>query len=192
MTSAEVTVGAVLAAILGITVLYAQPPSSVDGKSPVTTSSSFHLWRSEGEADGTISVRDGSGVVLGRYVLRDDGVFESPEQAAGGPLHVSLTRDYYLGDPGFDLGAWTGYYRGGRNGDALQAGLRVSPARFLYGTLAPDLIVSADVIGAGVTVFPPTQLVGSHWRHLGIGAWYVAPFDGGAPGWAVGASFSIR
>lgn len=194
MTGSEAIAGAGLAAILVIVIVKSQPPSTVDGKQPVTTNSAFHLWRSEGEADGTVSIRDASGAVVGGYVLRDNELFERPEQAEHGPLRVSLVRDFYFGDPGVDVGAFESYYRGGTaDTSAFQAGIRVSPARFVYGTVAPDLVVTPDAFGAGVSVYPPEQLVGRHWNHLGIGAWYLAPFDrAGSPGWAVGAAFSIR
>lgn len=193
MNGTEAFAGVALAVIIGASVYCNRPPSSVEGKQSVPTTSVFHLWRSEGEADGTLSVRDPSGAVVGNYVLRDNGLFEPPEQAEHGPLHVSLARDFYLGDPGVDVGAFESYYRGGgSNTSTFQAGVRVSPARFLYGTISPDLALTPDAIGAGISVYPPPQLVGAHWHHLGIGAWYLAPFDRGSPGWAVGAAFSIR
>lgn len=194
----EVIGGTVLIGFIAITLWFNTPASNMDGKQPVVTRSAFHLVRTAGESDGVLDLRDRGGVVLGSYVLRDRQLYETPEQAESGVITAALIRDYYLIDPGFDLGVWGGWSQAGSDSDddddisRFQAGFRFSPARLLYGTVAPDLVASADVGGAGLTFYPPTHLVGQHWRHLGVGAWYVAPFDGSDPGWAFGISFSTR
>lgn len=189
--SQEALGAALLFGFLGFTVWFNRPAIALDGLQPVKTRSAFHLVGTGTQYDGTVEARDPAGAVVGRYVLLDDQLYEaSPDNT----VRLTLTRHYDLIRGVFDVGTWGGYYSGGtaEGTDHLQAGFRYSPIRLLYDTVALDGVVSPDAVGAGLSIYPPTRLVGPAWRHLGVGAWYAAPFDGGDAGWAVGLSFSVR
>jgi hypothetical protein len=127
--------------------------------------------------------------------LERDGVLYDED---GSAICATTTDDYYGGKGHYDLGAFTGFRPASRGYDKLDpftAGLRFSPLRLGYDCVAPDLVVTNEWAGAGVSFFAPERFVGSDWKHLGLGAWYGYPFRGqpdGPGGWTVGASFSIR
>jgi hypothetical protein len=189
--SNEAIAGALLLGFIGFTVWFNRPALPVNGLRPVETHSAFHVVGTGTQYDGTVEASDPGGAVVGRFALLDGQLYEASEDNA---VHLRLTRHYDLVRGVFDVGTWAGYYGGGtaEHTDNFQAGFRYSPLRVLYDTVALDAVVSADAAGAGVSLFPPTRLVGPAWRHLGVGAWYAAPFDRGGPGWAFGVSFSVR
>lgn len=189
--SNEAIAGVLLLGFLGFTVWFNKPAMPIDGMRPVETHSDFHLVGNGTQLDGTVEARDPAGAVVGRYALLDGQLYEaSPDNS----IHLSLTRHYDFVRGVFDVGTWAGYYGGGtdEHTSSFQAGFRYSPLRLLYDTVSLDAVISADAAGAGFSIYPPTRLVGPAWRHIGIGAWYAAPFDRGDPGWAVGVSFSVR
>lgn len=190
--NAQAFVGLVLLGLLALTVWFHSPaPSLPDGSKPVPTTAEFHWKADDNDIDGTFVVKDTVGAELGRWYLYDDQLYVAP--GANPRATATLVRDYALIKPVFDLGTWAGYFnRSGEEGpNRFQIGLRFSPMRIAFGTLALDTVVSRDVAGAGVSLYPPTRL-GRWWRHWGLGAWYTAPFNGTAPGFAAGLSFSTR
>ncbi len=191
--NAEALGGIALFLLIAVTLWFNAPASSIRGQDPVDTKAAFHVLRKNQMADGRFVVRDSTGVLLGEYGIVDSQLFQTPEQKRDGQLDVSLVRDYYLAEPNFDLGTWAGYLPvDDPDVDHLQAGIRYSPCRFLYGTIATDLVLSPDAIGAGFSLYPPAQYVGPHWRHLGVGIWYVAPFADHDPVCVYGLSFTTR
>lgn len=189
----EYTWAVIAIAFLALTFWFAHAPTpSIHGDIAVPTETHFHLWGTSDNADGSYQIRD-NGTLVRAFHVRDNRVSELPHgpDAEGHHYATVYDRDLYLGKSGLDLGAWTGY---GRLGEARhwQTGARYSPARFFYGTLAPDLAVSQDAAGIGITAFPPADYLGPFWSHLGLGVWYVAPFDGSNPGPVYGLSFSTR
>lgn len=179
-------------AFLGLTFWFARAPAPTTlGDLPVDTSTHFHLWRSSTDADGTYQVRDPDGHVVAAAHVRYNRVSQVP---LGGdkPFSIHYDRDYYLIEPVFDLGAWTGYARFGGDNHHWQTGVRYSPLRVLWGTVGADLALSQDAAGAGISLFPPADYLGGSWHHAGLGAWYMAPFDGGSPSWVYGVSFSTH
>lgn len=198
----EYIFGLALLVFILVTVWFNHPAPSVNGLHPVEEKGAhFHGIRSKGDGDGTYDATahapDGS-IISGRFIADDDRLFIT--KPADDSAHVSLTftPDYYLFDATrFDLGAWSGYFNRSDGGasasnraDRFQAGLRYSPARLLYGTVAPDLVLSSDLVGGGISFYPPRKLAGRYFEHVGVGAWYCAPFDGSNPGWSFGFSFS--
>ncbi len=75
---------------------------------------------------------------------------------------------------------------------AAQLGARFSPCRLAFGVLSPDLVATNDAVGLGISLYPPSRAVGSTWAHFGLGAWYMAPWDGGRPGTVFGVSTSFN
>ncbi len=153
----------------------------------------FHLYKSPADADQSIDLVDTAGHRAGRLVLDDGRVYEPKDQS----VRAVVTSDLYLVDTTrWDVGAFGGY-RDSANPDTADfaVGLRLSPARLLYGTVAPDLVLAKDWAGAGVSAYLPEELVGRLASHIGIGAWYGVPFHGGdssGAAWCYGLSFSTH
>jgi len=182
-------------ALLGVTFWFAHAPApSIAGDVAVDTSTHFHLWRGANDADGTYQVRDGADQLVSAFHVRYNRVSEVPldRPTDATPYHSHYDRDYYAAEPAFDIGVWTGYARFGGDNRHWQSGVRCSPLRLLYGTIGTDLALSQDAAGAGISLYPPPDYFGAPWEHFGLGAWYMAPFDGGSPSWVYGLSFSAH
>lgn len=192
MISGEYSGLLIIAVLVGATYYFGAAPGSIAGQNAIGTESAFHVVRREHQTDGVLVVRGRDGALLGEFGIVDNQLYQTPQQERDGTLVASLRRDYFLLDSGFDFGAWAGYSSNKFDDERIDVGLRISPVRLLYGTIAPDLVAGTECVGLGVSLFPPPRLVGQHWRHLGIGAWYCAPYDGGDPGAVYGLSFSIR
>lgn len=193
----EYIFGILLLVFVLVTVWFNHPAPSTNGLQLVEEKRPhFHGIRGTGDGDGTYeataALPDGSSV-RGHFIADNNRLYIN-DPADGSP-HVTLayTPDYYLLDATrLDLGVWSGYNSRSTDStaDRFQTGLRYSPARLLYGTIAPDLVLSGDLVGGGLSVYPPRRLVGDYIEHVGLGAWYAAPFDGGGPGWCFGLTFS--
>ena len=188
----EILCGIALLIFVVSTLAFNPPRTSVRDESPVPLKNAFAMFRGSGEADSVLAVHDASGSVVARYSLLDGDVFQKPEQAASGEFSAVHTRRQFFIDPGIDLGAWTGYRTEADDEDSrVQVGIRYSPVRLAFGTLAPDLVLSQETMGVGASLYLPRSL-GRTWHGIGLGAWYCAPYDGGDPGPVFGLSFSTH
>jgi hypothetical protein len=185
----------VLAGVVLLLVTHGRPAPKIDKAAPAELGiPRFHVWRGESDADRSLDIKDAKGGPRAR-ILERDGMFYDPD---GSPIRTIVTPDLYFGKFHYDLGAFAGFRpasRGYPDLNPLTAGLRFSPCRLGYDTIAPDLVITNDWAGAGASFYLPEHLAGPDWKHFGLGAWYGYPFRGrsDAPGgWAVGASFSIR
>lgn len=176
-------VALLLIGVFAMTVwLTSDPVETVRGKEPVATDIKPHLIRKEQEVDGTLVVtHKPSGDRFVADVL-DRQLFQSPEQRDSTVWDAKLDRESYLIDPGIDVGAFIGPSFGSEGRDdgevPVEMGLRLSPVRLLYGTVSPDLLVTTDGYGAGVTVFPPPDRFGRIWNNLGLGVGRLWDYDG--------------
>jgi hypothetical protein len=124
-------------------------------------------------------------------------VYQSADQRADA-LKAGLKFEYncarYLYDSGFDGGAFATYWVADRDDHGkFQVGARVSPCRFLYGTIAPDGLVSKDGIGYGASVYFPSEYFRYEFLdHVGIEVGRLHPFDGSGSGNLIGISFASR
>ncbi len=182
---------------LAITFWFAHAPKpSIVGDVAVETQTRFHGWRGETDADGTYRIFDEHDQLAVAFHVRDNRVSELPLHRSAEPgartYRSTYDRDFYLGQRNRDFGAWTGYARFGGNSPHWQTGVRYAPYRFLYDACSTDLTCSPDAAGVGVSIFPPADFLGDFWSHLGVGVWYMAPFDGGNPGLVYGVSFSTH
>jgi hypothetical protein len=180
--------------------LTSKPPPSIRGAPPVETTYEHPLYRTSEQVDSEVVAKDRSGPELGRWLLDDgqlygpvghDGKPLDPEDAKRVPITLEQVIYHPLWAPGIDLGTFAGY-RGGSEvtpGERFETGLRFSPVRVLYGTLSPDLAVGRFGAGVGCSVYPPRSL-GRFWRHWGVGAWYLAPYDSEPLSWCIGLTFS--
>lgn len=195
-----------LVLILASIFVFHGKPSSLNGLTPVEHKAPrFHLFRNQGEGDGTFDIKipgvitDGASSRSGSFVLYGGRLYEDSKDTSD--LRATFTPDYYFvdidPDGGLDLGTWAAYRKGStEDTSGFQTGIRYSPVRLGWGIVAPDLVVSADVVGGGFSFYPPPQFVGGWWRHIGLGAWYTVPFgdDTGLDSseWSYGLSFTTR
>lgn len=191
---------AIIGAIAITVALITAKPATLENKDAVAeTFPKFHLIRGESDGEGTLEFSGSLNGRTGRLVL-DHGVLYEPKE--GSPeripsLKIKFTPEYYLIDPGVDLGAWGGYFAPGRGSslETFQAGFRVSPVRLGFGILSADAVISRDLLGAGFSCYPPERWT-KDFHHVGIGAWYAYPMvgtsSGASPGWVFGLSFSTK
>ena len=174
----------------------ASPPApKITNAVPATPKAArFHFWRGEGDTDRTLDVTlpsDGNGT--GRLLEHSGNIYVDRDSN----IRVGVTRDVYFGVSRTDIGSFAGYrpaFRGTEQSTA-SLGFRYSPVRLFYDTVAPDIAISPNWAGIGVSAYAPEYLVGETWKHVGVGAWYGYPYGGlldGPPGWTVGLSLSIR
>ncbi len=180
-------------------VIHAERPApSIKNKVPAASlRPGVHLWQGPGDADETIQVKivdpDTGVVTTGELLQRQGRVYTDRD----GRITAGVRTEFYFLKPGLDIGAFGGYRPAARGteSDTFDVGLRYSPVRTFFGTLAPDIAISKDWIGAGASIYPPKRLVGPDWSHVGLGAWYGYPTRSDShsgPGWTVGLSFSIK
>lgn len=188
-----------IAIVIAIVVTHNRPAPKIDGASPATTTfPRLHLFRGDSDADKSLDLKidterlPASGTVR---LLERDGLFYDPD---GSPIHTTVTNDIYFLKTHYDFGTFAGYRpasRGQEGLDPFTAGVRFSPLRLCYDTIAPDLAITNQWAGAGASFYLPENFVGPTWKHLGLGVWYGYPYRGrsDAPGgWTAGLSFSIR
>lgn len=170
------------------------PVPTLAGKEPVKTKASQLNWTWKGPADanGTMVTRNRStGEPLGEYAVGADGVWhQTDEQRDHGPEEAEFTPSLYLGEWTFDVGPFLGVPFNATLDRDVQLGVRVSPARVAFGTIAPDFVASEEAFGLGISAFPPERAVGRSLSRFGAGAWYMVPWDGGRPGLVLGLSAS--
>ena len=205
MDPSKLIVPAIAAAIIALLALKSSPAPPIGDIPPVETKHEYPLYRDDKGADAEVVASGPAGGELGRWLL-DDGQLFGPVDRDGRKLegdalaHVNATivltervYDPFWAPGGFerlDLGTFAGY-RGGSDaaGERFETGLRYSPVRTLWGTLAPDLVVGRYSAGIGASFYPPRQL-GRFWRHWGVGIWETAPYEGTGIGWCAGLTFS--
>ena len=199
----------VIAAIVAITLWFshAPAPTTHGDHKPDTSATSYHDVRPVDAVDGTLTVIDDQGRVIAGVHAAHNRMSIDPAGTGSGPGYIDadgtthrytthFQRDVYLVDWGLDLGTVAAY----STADAphFQTGVRWGVVRFLGGLVGLDAVVLRDAAGAGASIYPPAEYLDSGsstwltWAHVGVGAWYVAPYRGGRPGLAYGLSFSTR
>jgi hypothetical protein len=191
---------ALVAVVAFIWVVVKNPPTvkGPAGTTEIPTETSLAGVRGEDDADSAITLtsRDEQRTYLGRLLVRDDRVYE-PDGSREPRNLVDARRERfaYLLRFGLDAGAWGAGYLGSSSEDGdtrrIQYGVRFSPVRLLYGTVAADVVAGEESAGIGVSVYPITDRCGRFWEHTGLGAWYLVPYDRrDRPAWALGLSIS--
>jgi hypothetical protein len=126
---------------------------------------SFKLLGTPNDATGILEVSDKkSKSVLATYYFDDRWILhEPPEQTKSGTLEAvyrPVTTGLRLQA---DLGAFAGFSTQGP-----VAGFRISPCR-IFENISPDILLGTQVLGAGVSIYPPRGY-GQAWvRHVGAG-----------------------
>lgn len=184
-------IGVLLLVIFG----HAHPaPKKGDFVIQQTTLPQLHFWKGKDDGDASIEVYDRTGSRLGS-LLRDGSRLYDPKD--GSVVTVETPHLNFVDITRLDIGTFAAYQTGARGSsdDTFGVGVRYSPVRLAFGIAAPDVVVTKDRAGLGLSLYAPESLVGYTASHIGIGAWYTAPFggrDAAAPGWCLGLSFSIR
>jgi hypothetical protein len=107
---------------------------------------------------------------------------------------IKTVRKQYIFDPGWDFGAYGGYLSGNKTGTDikdLDVGLRISPVR-VWNTFAPDLLISNQAAGVGISFYPAPERYGEIWSHLGVGFGRVITYSDDSNRNLFYASFSTR
>jgi len=152
-----------------------QPVSDISGKTPIHQNApDLHWWKASGDAEGTITVKDEHGLFMASYLTDRSGLLYPGQNPS--KLQVTLTPNYYGGRTVLDAGGWAGFAPGYKEHPA-QIGLRYSPVRLIE-SVAPEIVVSHDLIGIGATYYFSRNLVGPSWSKIGLGFDYCASFDG--------------
>lgn len=187
--------------VLALTIWFASatPARSTNGETTVPTSTAFHALSRSGEAEGSLRVHAGRELPPGTtlfFDVRRGRLWEpkgQPEARAAAGIEATFQRNRDLLDIHESLFDDWGTYAGGvvsRGGGGLHVGLRLSPARMLYGVLAPDVMAGEHEVGAGVVVFPPPDLLGSWLSHWGVGLGHLWSTSDGSSSTAVYLAFS--
>ncbi len=157
-------VGAAL--LIGFTLyMNGNPPETINGKKIIQPTNEYHWIRKEDEVDGTLTVTHVPSGDEFTADLYSGNFYQLPGQSKDGTWSPRVRRDRYLVDPGLDIGTYASVTF---DGDS-DVGLRVSPARLAFGYLSPDLLISDDFVGVGLSLYPPREHFGNFWSHMGVG-----------------------
>ncbi len=152
-----------------------QPVSDIRGLTPVHQNKpQLHWWKAAGDSEGTFTVKDEHGLFRASYATDRSGVLYAEDNP--GKLEVTYTPNYYGGRTVLDVGGWAGFAPGYKE-HPTQIGLRYSPVRLIE-SIAPEAVVSRDLIGVGATYYFSRNAVGPNWSKIGLGLDYCASFDG--------------
>lgn len=194
------------AVIVGATFFFVSAgPLSTAGFTAVPSKSQFVLYSDGDTADGLLTLKATKDIARGstfRFAVNDNVLSEKPDERkaridAGFDATQTRTRSLLQSwDFPYDFGTFAGAAPSARGpqgeSSTFQVGLRVSPARFLYGTIAPDLLVTSDHFGVGLSLYPPPDLMGHSWAHWGIGYGHLWPTSQGAASNLFYLSFSTQ
>ncbi len=173
----------------------AQPIQSVDGKVIVETKTRPVFIERHSDVDHTVTVT---------YVPTGDSLtlYESSGELYQDPPHlkpsnknwdVHVDRTVPVISQKWDVGTYVGLVMGpsvGSTGPHVDTGVRLSPCR-LFDLLAPDLLIGREAAGVGISAYPPPEVFGHVFQHLGIGCGWVWSYDRGNGALMPYASLSI-
>lgn len=196
MDGEKVAIG-VLALIIGAMIFFMSAPVITVGNNvSLPTKTQFVTILPKDAANGVIKLETKKAIPAGISVdidVLNNGVSESKEQAASREQSgISATYTRYrplvapaYGFPFSDFGTFATY----KDGEVI-AGLRTSPARLLFGTISPDLLLSNKCAGVGLSFYASPDLFGSAYKHWGLGFGRLWPFSHGDSYSAIYLSFS--
>ncbi len=202
-------IGAILAVlVIGFTLFFSGPPTRTVGDNVIIpTKTNFDSVSKKDQADATLHLYAAKDIKAGSALDIDilDGVLsESKDQAAARKefgIEAEVTKNRALINPAWrfpftDFGTFAGYApdRDPDNSDidnGLVIGLRFSPVRALYDTIAADFLISPSTAGIGISIYPPSDYFGSVFSHWGIGYGHVWATDNGSSSNIFYLSFSV-
>lgn len=188
----ELIGGTVLAYLL-ISTFWAKTaaPPTLGDSTAVPTTNDLQLIAPKDHGDGLLQIRSPGGaasLTVSRGWVYADADQRAAAKSAG--YTFAYTRYRFLWDADLDAGAFGGMWSGT---PSFQSGLRLSPVRLLWGTLALDALVTHEASGAGISIYAPAGTLPWAWAdHVGLEVGQLWPFAGGASSRVLGLSFSIR
>lgn len=184
-----------LLVIAGAFYLVSQPVRTVAGNVAIPTKNDFVFLAPKDAANGTLHIHTTKPIPAGAdmYIdVRHNGLSERPEQRKAredAGVNATYIRDRPFFDPAYDFpftdwGTFAGLRTGGVDSGGTDdtgtaptstfdsrfvAGLRVSPFRLCFGTLAPDFLLAPHDVGLGLSAYAPPDIFGARFDHWGIG-----------------------
>lgn len=109
--------------------------------------------------------------------LTDDFRILADHQNGDSSFQWTISNTYHrsLSDIDFDIGAWAAVQPTMK--DPFDLGIRISPGRFLYEWVSPDLLLGAETCGLGVSLYIPRVYVSYKWSKFGVGVGYFISYD---------------
>ena len=196
MDSEKVAIG-ILALIIGAMIFFMSAPVVTVGNNvSLPTKTQFVTILPKNAANGVIKLETKKAIPAGTSIdidVLNNGASESREQATAreqSGISATYTRYRPLVAPAYnfpfsDFGTIASY----KSGEVI-AGLRTSPVRLLFGTTAPDLLISNKGAGVGLSFYGPPDILGSACKHWGLGFGRLWPFGHGDSYSAIYLSFS--
>jgi hypothetical protein len=155
-----------------------------------TTHNGIRHHDNKPEADIVVTHKP-SGDKWGLSLYADGVPYQEREQIADDKFQYEYTRHRYGIDIDLDLGVWTGFRSSGDSKDsAIDIGLRYSPVRLAWGYIAPDLLLSPNAGGIGVSFYIPDAP--GFWKHVGVGIAWMDDFHSHTTSFMPYAALSIR
>jgi hypothetical protein len=196
----------VLLIIVTSSMYFASAPQAViEDDNRVETTNALAAVAKKNGAAGTIHVKTTNTVAAGTEfdlnvygnIVSEPREQTDPRTKAG--IEITYTRNRSLIEPSYnfpfdDLGTFATVIPS-EQVDDLVVGLRISPARLVYGSIAPDILLAQHYMGLGISCYAPPDIMGRSFSHWGLGLgrfWGVGDTAGNADAWAVYLSFSTK
>jgi hypothetical protein len=178
----------------------AKPIGTIDGKTIVPTVSKPVGVRRHNDIDHVIVIKhtnqDPKAPLEPDLTLYESAgeIYTDPNDPALKDYTVKDTRQVPQLYVGLDVGTYMGVMLNGSlaDGDSrVDVGVRISDAR-VFDLFSPDLLIGREAAGVGISVFPPAELFGHYWEHLGAGVGEVWDYHSGHSHFMPYASLSIQ
>ncbi len=173
----------------------ASPQESVEGKKLVPTKTTPVFIEKHNDIDHTITITHLPTGDTTTVFSSSGELYRDPPHLTPGDdkFKITVVRKVSVISQEWDIGTYAGYLMGppvGEEGSRIDVGIRVSPCR-LFDLVAPDLLFGRQAAGVGLSFYPPPEVFGHVFQHIGMGCGYVWSFDTGAGRVMPYASFSV-
>lgn len=201
MSTIDVIAAIVIAVVVWVIYTEKKPGAAVDGEKPIPTHTHFTPIITPEQLAGDLTLtwtdHDANGAVVHHTAsayVRHGRVYQSDVQRANSDaqgLHLTLDRTIgFIDANNLDLGTVAGF-AGLSRLDRFQVGLRWSPCRLFFGTIAPDALVTRDAVGLGVSAYLPPSTY-PELSHFGLEVGRLVPTHASTkPANFIGTAFSI-
>jgi hypothetical protein len=165
----------------------AKPIGTVDGKVIVPTTTKPVGVRRHNDIDHVIVIhrthQDPKGPLEPDLTLYESAgeIYTTPDDPALKDYTVKDQRQVPQLYIGLDVGTYLGVMLNGSlaSGDSrVDTGVRISDGR-IFDLFSPDLLIGREAAGVGLSAFPPAELFGHYWQHLGAGIGEVWDYHSG-------------
>jgi hypothetical protein len=201
VSKADVIAVILIAAVVWVIHVEKRPAPAVGGDTPVPTTTHFNAFATPEQPDGDLTLswttRDENGSTVHHSAsadVRHGRVYQSDVQrkasdAEGLTLHYDHTISF-ADSNNLDIGTVAGF-AGLSSLSRFQVGIRYSPCRLFFGTVAPDALITRDAVGLGVSVYLPPSAY-PELSHFGLEVGRLVPTHASTkPANFIGGAFSI-